>query len=249
MTDSDTKIPVVEKCSICLEPIPEEENSHYKNNECGHFCCKVCLIEYLNMQINEKHKKIQCFSLGCNTYLSDSFIKSSLADYTSILERYTGNSNKNPIAPPPQVKKPIIVYIPNNRRRSKKCCECDWETGDCNRLDMFGSIINYLDETDDICRIVIANILVFLFGPLFLFYYNYFGAFGREGWRGCKMYFLNFFGIIMGFSYFIWYAFYWYLFNIIALPPILVISCVNKMRANLGCFMFLIWLTEDHDDD
>lgn len=114
---------------------------------------------------------------------------------------------------------------------------------------MFGSIINYLDETDDICRIVIANILVFLFGPLFLFYYNYFGAFGREGWRGCKMYFLNFFGIIMGFSYFIWYVFYWYLFNIIALFPILVISCVNKMRANLGCFMFLIWLTEDHDDD
>lgn len=65
----------------------------------------VCLIEYLNMQINEKHKKIQCFSLGCKTYLSDSFIKSSLADYTSLLERYTGNSNKNPIAPPPQVKK------------------------------------------------------------------------------------------------------------------------------------------------
>ena len=249
MTDSDTKIPVVEKCSICLEPIQEEEAAYYKNAECGHFCCKVCLIEYLNMQIKEKHKKIKCFSLGCKTYLSDSFIKSSLTDYSSLLDRYTGNSHEKPIDHPlPQVNKPIIDYTHNNHH-SKKCCECDWETGDCNRLDMFGSIIYYLDETDDICRIVIANILVFFFGPLFLFYYNYVGAFAREGWRGCKMYFINFFGIIMGFSYFMFYDFYWIVFNIIAFFPLLLVSCLSTIRGNLECFMVLIWFTEDHDDD
>lgn len=248
MTALDTNLTVKDKCSICFENISEEESKNTRKNECGHQCCHQCLIKYLKMEINEKHLKIKCFSLRCKAYLSEDFIKSSLANDRVLLNQYIKNFQKKPVVPLPQIN----VYI-NNAPHSKKCCECEWVVGDCNRIDMFCSIINYLDEPKDICRIVIANILVFFFGSLFLYYYNYSGAFGRESWKGCKMYFLNFFGIIMGFSYFITYIFYWFLLNIIVVPLILYVHIFESdswiRRGNLGFYMILVWYTEYHDDD
>ena len=105
---TESKLTVIDKCSICMQLISKEVNPHFINNECNHQCCKKCLLEYLKMEIKEKHLKIKCFSIGCQTYLSDAFIKLSLVDDSSLFNQYISNFPKFPVVPIPQMDFPKV---------------------------------------------------------------------------------------------------------------------------------------------
>ena len=86
------------------------------------------------MEIKERHLKIKCFSIGCPTYLSDAFIKSTLDNDYSLLHQYTELFPRN-----------YVIVVPGMNQNSNNahhgtryCCNCCYnEKGEYDEAGFF----------------------------------------------------------------------------------------------------------------
>ena len=71
-------------CAICLEDTNEGNRL-----QCGHFCCKECLFNYLKTEIESaKVAKLQCFIRDCDYVLNEDFILSQLRGNKILIDKY-----------------------------------------------------------------------------------------------------------------------------------------------------------------
>ena len=71
-------------CSICLEDTNEGNRL-----QCGHYCCKECLFNYLKTEIESaKVAKLQCFIRDCDYVLNEDLILSQLRGNKILIDKY-----------------------------------------------------------------------------------------------------------------------------------------------------------------
>ena len=71
-------------CAICLEDTNEGNRL-----QCGHYCCKECLFNYLKTEIESaKVAKLQCFIKDCDYVLNEDFILSQLRGNKILIDKY-----------------------------------------------------------------------------------------------------------------------------------------------------------------